>query len=112
MTTTNASRLPDNVGIALAALAALAAALVAPVIIALFLAGPGGSVWIAVPPLLFAGVAVFRALKLRLGTAQVGHDTRHRLSEGTRSTALVSLLWTGGVLVLNAATSAFGASGP
>jgi hypothetical protein len=42
----------------------------------------------------------------------MGNDTRHQLGEGARSLAVLSFLYSVGVLVLNGIILAFAASGP
>jgi hypothetical protein len=102
-------RIPDNLGIAAAALAASVATIL---LSATVLTATGGRFWISFGASLCGAVAVYRALRARFARAGMGNDTRHELGEGARSLAVVSLLYSGGVIVLNGVMLAFAASGP
>lgn len=105
----SAVRVPDNLGLALGALIAAFITLLVSVTV---LAASGGRFWISLGASVCAAIAVVRALRARFASNQSGLDTRHRLGEGVRSLAIVSLLYSGGVLVLNGASLAFAAGGP
>jgi hypothetical protein len=102
-------RVPDNLGFALGA---LAAAVVTLLVSGTLLAASGGRFWISLGASLCAVIAVVRALRARFASPDTGLDTRHHLGEGARSLAIVSLVYSGGVLVLNGASIAFAAGGP
>jgi hypothetical protein len=102
-------RIPDNLGIAVAS---VLASILTIVIAAKAFAASGGRLWVAFGAPLCAAVAVSRALRSRFASASTGNDTRHQLGEGARSIAVLSLLYSGLVLVLNGLTLAFASSGP
>jgi hypothetical protein len=103
------SRVPDNLALAVGA---LIVGIVTPIVSASLLAASGGRFWVSLGAPVCAIVAVVRSRRARFGSATTGLDVRHGLSEGVRSMAILTLLYSGGVLALNGATLAFAAGGP
>jgi hypothetical protein len=98
MAATDTPRLPDNLKIAVVS---LVTSLVTPVLTATLFAASGGYLWVSLGAVACAGVAVRQATRVRWNSTKMGLDVRHALSEGARSSAIASLVYSGGVLVLN-----------